>query len=172
MSESAPEGQSEQQNEGGGNSSGFTPPATQQELNRIIAERVQRERSKYADYEDLRGKAARLAEIEQANLSEADKAARRIADAEAEVARVPAKVADALRDSLVTLGVVPEARKVLLTATDPESLLAQVKAIQDLDADRRRTGNHVPREGNKPRPAGPSSPWDSVLSELDRQRQT
>lgn len=142
----AGDGQNEQPNEGG-NGSGWTPPATQQDLNKIIADRVQRERAKYADYEDLQGKAARLAEIEQANLTEAEKSAKRIADAESEVAKVPAKVADALRDSLIALGVVPEARKVLLTASDPESLIAQVKAIRELDADRKKTGLHVPGEG-------------------------
>lgn len=148
MSETTAEGQTEQQNDGG--TSGFTPPASQQELNRIISERVTRERAKYADYEDLRGKAARLSEIEQANLTETEKATARITAAEAEVAKVPAKVADALRDSLIALGIVPESRKVLLTASDPESLMAQVKAIQELDADRKKTGNHVPREGNTP----------------------
>lgn len=146
MSQSTTEMQGEQQQNDGG-TGGFTPPATQAELNRIVTERVNRERSKFADYEDLKGKAARLAEIEQANLSEAEKSAQRIAAAEGEVAKVPAKVADALREALVSLGVVAEDKKVLLTASDPESLLAQVKAIQGLAEDRKKSNNYVPREG-------------------------
>jgi hypothetical protein len=40
--------------------SGFTPPASQDELNKIISERVARERAKFADYTDLKGKAAKF----------------------------------------------------------------------------------------------------------------
>lgn len=70
----------------------FKPITSQDELNRIIGERVKR--AKPADYDDLRSKAARLAEIEQANMTEAQKAAeqlsaaeRRAADAEARAVR-------------------------------------------------------------------------------------
>lgn len=38
----------------------YTPPATQEDLNRIIEGRLQRERSKYSDYEELKSKAASL----------------------------------------------------------------------------------------------------------------
>lgn len=147
MSENANEAHGEQQQNDGG-TGGFTPPATQQELNRIITERVNRERAKFADYEDLKGKAARLTVLEQANLTEAEKSAQRITAAEAEVAKVPAKVADALRDSIIALGIIPEDKKVLLTASDPESLLAQVKAIQGLTEDRKKRGGYVAREGS------------------------
>lgn len=92
--------------------------------------------------------AKRLAEIEEAGKTEAQKAADRIAKAEAEVAAVPARVADGLRDALVTLGVVPEDRKILLTATDPTALLEQVKAIQGLDSDRKKNGNRAPLQGH------------------------
>jgi len=172
MSESAVEGtQSEQQNDGG-DKSGYTPPATQEELNRIISERVSREKAKFADYGDLKAKAARLTEIETANLSEADKASKRIADAESEVAKVPARVADALRDSLIALGVIPEDRKVLLTASDPETLLAQVKAIQGIDADRKKTGNVVSREGHVPARNGADDPMREFARNVFGRAQT
>jgi hypothetical protein len=91
--------------------------------------------------------AVRLAELEEAGKTEAQKAADRIAKAEAEVAAVPARVAEGLRDALVTLGVVPEDRKILLTATEPVALLEQVKAIQGLDTDRKKNGNRAPLQG-------------------------
>ena len=153
MSENAGETQGEQQPNDGGNS-GYTPPATQQELNRIITERVNRAKAAFGDYEVLKGQAAELATIKQATLTEAEKSAQRIATAEAEVAKVPAKVADALRDSIIALGIVPEDKKVLLTASDPETLLAQVKAIQGIAEDRKKQGNHVPREGRIPKTGG------------------
>jgi len=136
MSESAPEG-TEQSTEGGTTTSGFTPPATQQELNRIISERVQRERAKYADYEDLRGKAA---QIDQAN--------EKVAEAEAALADVPAKVASELRTHLIALhGIEADDAELFLTASDPAKLIQQVQRLVGRNA----TGqNFVPREGTTP----------------------
>lgn len=52
----------------------YTPPATQADLDRIISERLTREKAKFADYPDLKAKAeAHDAAIEAAK-SEADKA--------------------------------------------------------------------------------------------------
>ena len=135
-----------------GGKSGFTPPATQKDLDHIITERVQRERAKYADYEDLKGKAAQLATIEQANLSEVEKTAQKIAAAETQVAQIPAKVADALRTHLIALHKIPAERaELFLTASDPELLLRQVAGLMagdaDSDVERKKHGNHVPREG-------------------------
>jgi hypothetical protein len=52
----------------------YTPPGSQADLDRMISERVARERAKYGDYNDLKAKAARLDQIEQANASETEKA--------------------------------------------------------------------------------------------------
>ena len=43
----------------------FKPITSQDDLNRIIGERVARAKAKYADYEDVKAKAARLDELEQ-----------------------------------------------------------------------------------------------------------
>lgn len=51
----------------------YTPPATQDELNKIIQARVGRVEAKYADHEDLKAAAAKLAELEAANQSKEDK---------------------------------------------------------------------------------------------------
>jgi len=91
--------------------------------------------------------AKRLAEIEEAGKTEAQKAADRIAQAEAEVASVPAKVAEQLRDSLVDLGVVSAEDKVLLTASDPETLLAQIQRLGVRTEDRKKNGNRAPLQG-------------------------
>lgn len=160
----APETPSEQPNEGG--NSGYTPPATQEELNRIISERVAREKAKYADYGDLKGKAARLAEIEQANLSETEKTAARIAAADAAVAQVPAQVAGALRTHLIGLHEInAEDAELFLTATDPELLLKQVERLVGREADRKNKGPRVPREGHITTP-GSDDPARSFANEL------
>lgn len=96
--------------------------------------------------------AAKLAEIEEAQKTEAQKAADKAAAAEAEVASVPSKVADALRSHLVGLHQIPaEDAELFLTATDPAVLLKQVDRLLARESEgataRKKTGNHVPREG-------------------------
>lgn len=136
----------------------FKPITSQDDLNRVLDARLKREREKYADYKDVKAKASRLDEIEQANKSEIDKAMDRVTKAEAEVANVPTKVADALRTHLVALHKIPDDdAELFLTASDPALLLKQVdrlvaRGIESAEA-KRKTGNHVPREGSTPRPA-------------------
>ena len=133
----------------------FTPITSQDDLNRVIAERVQRERGKYADYNDLKAKAGRLDEIEQANKSEIEKANDRVAKAEAEAAKVPSLVAGQLREHLVKLhGIDGEDAELFLTANDPELLLKQVDRLLARGSQRKKTGNVVPREGSNPTSSG------------------
>jgi len=95
--------------------------------------------------------ARRLGELEDANKSEIDKAMDRVTKAEAEVASVPAKVADALRAHLVALHEIPaDDAELFLTANDPDLLLKQVTRLVGRDVQRKKQGNHVPREGNSP----------------------
>jgi hypothetical protein len=130
----------------------FTAITSQEDLNRIIDARLKREREKFGDYKDLQAKAARLDEIEQANQSEIEKATAKVTAAEAEVAKVPEKVASALRDHLVALHKIPaDDAELFLTANDPETLLKQVDRLLGREAEAKQTkrqqGNHVRREG-------------------------
>jgi hypothetical protein len=103
-----------------------------------------------AEIRDLKGKAGRLAEIEEAQKSESEKAADRIAKAETEASTVPAKVAAALRDHLVTLHAFDaEDAELFLTADEPELLLKQVSRLLG-QSDKRQRKNHVPSEGQNP----------------------
>jgi hypothetical protein len=107
--------------------------------------------------------ARRLAEIEDAQKTESEKTADRIAKAEAEVATVPAKVADALRAHLVALHEIDaDDAELFLTATDPELLLKQVARLVDSD---KRKSNHVAREGRvSPAKADPKSAFADFLT--------
>lgn len=66
----------------------FTAPQSQEDLNKIIEARLARERAKFADYQELKTAAERLAEIEAANKSEAEKTAERLAAAEKRAAEL------------------------------------------------------------------------------------
>jgi hypothetical protein len=70
----------QQQAAGGGDS--YTPPASQADLDRIISDRLARERAKFADYDDLKAKASKLDEQEQASKTELQKAIERAEAAE------------------------------------------------------------------------------------------
>jgi uncharacterized protein YaiL (DUF2058 family) len=104
-----------------------------------------REQEKRA--KDNAAAAKRLVELEDAQKTEAERAAERVAKAEAEVATVPAKVSEALRKHLIELHEIDQAdADLFLTATDPDVLLKQVgRWLQR--ADRRKTGLVVRREG-------------------------
>lgn len=54
-------------------------PASQADLDRIIQDRLNRERAKYADYDDLRAKAQYWDEIEQASKTEYERAQEEVA---------------------------------------------------------------------------------------------
>lgn len=59
---------------GGEQNTEFTPPASQEELDRIVESRLARERKKYADYDDLKARETEFEEWKQSQLSEQEKA--------------------------------------------------------------------------------------------------
>ena len=153
----------------GGNDSGETPTAetefkpitSQDDLNKVIADRVARERAKYADYKDVKAKATRLDEIEAANQTEAEKTAKRIADLETELNNTRR---DSLRLTIATTHGITDADDIdlFLTGSDEETLTKQAKRLAERTADRKKSGNHVPREG--------ATPSSSDSSELETVR--
>ncbi len=77
---------SEQQTKAQADKPEFTPPATQADLDRIIAERLNRERAKYADYQDLRKKAEQFDQLQESQKTELEKAIARAEKAERDAA--------------------------------------------------------------------------------------
>lgn len=93
--------------------SGYKAPSTQAELDQIVESRLMRERAKFADYDDLKSQASKLAEIEEAKKTETEKLAERIAATEAreaaaiakaEAAELKALKSDVARDKGVPVG--------------------------------------------------------------------
>lgn len=114
-------------------------------------EKLRKEAAKYrTEAKENADAAKRLSEIEDAQKSEAEKASERIAKAEAEVASVPAKVADALREHLVALhDIDKDDAELFLTATEPELLLKQITRLVG-QSDKRKKSHVVPGEGKTP----------------------
>lgn len=102
---------------------GFKAPASQEELDRIIQTRIDRERKKFADYDEKAAAAAELAQLKEANKTEAEKVAERLAAAEKRAAELEAK---ALRAEVAAEKGVPVA---LLAGSTKEELEAAADAL-------------------------------------------
>lgn len=88
------QGTGQAEDDKGGSSGNYTPPATQADLDRIVSERVNRTKAQFADYEDIKIKAAEYDKATEAQKSEIQKAVER---AEAAERALTAKEAEALR---------------------------------------------------------------------------
>jgi murein DD-endopeptidase MepM/ murein hydrolase activator NlpD len=114
---------------------------TQADVDRIVADRLKRERetvkAKFADYDDLKAKAGEKATADE-----------RLASLERELETTRR---EALRRRVQAAhGIADEDADLFLTGTDEETLTAQAKRLAERTPERK--SNHVPREGNNPRP--------------------
>jgi hypothetical protein len=116
---------------------------TQADVDRIVADRLKRERettkAKFGDYDELKAKAGEKATADE-----------RIAALEREV---ESSRREALRRRVQAAhGIADEDADLFLTGTDEDSLTAQAKRLAARESERKQHGNHVPREGNNPQP--------------------
>lgn len=101
----------------------FEAITSQEDFDKAIQARIARERAKFADYDDVKAKAAKLAEIEAANLTEAEKIAARAEAAEKRAAYLEVQVARA--EVAAAKGVPAE----LLTGSTKEELEKAADAL-------------------------------------------
>lgn len=126
----------------------FTPPASQEELNRIIDARLKREREKtaerYADYEELKAKAQQADALEQSKKTAEEKLTERITALEAELGKSQSEATKARIQAKYKVS--DEDAELFLTAGDAEGLERQAKALADRIADRKAKGPVVPSQ--------------------------
>lgn len=124
----------------------FTAITTQEDLNKVINERLTRERQKFADYAELKTKAAELDSIKTVNQTEAEKTAKRIDGLEAELSKTRLET---LRLKIAGDHKITDAEDIalFLTGTDEETLTKQAKRLADRETDRKKTAPRVPKEG-------------------------
>lgn len=137
-----------------GETSEYQAPATQEELDRIVQKRLDRERRKHeeelSELDELRAKASRLAELEEAGQTELEKAIARAEKAERAAAEAAELVAKKDREVLISR--VAAEKKVpakYLSGDTEEELIAAADEfladIQSITPDRKP--GHVPSTG-------------------------
>lgn len=136
----ATEGVDNAQGDGDTQQQGQSVP--QAEVDRIVRERVARERAKYADYDELKAKAEGSRTLEQ-----------RLADLETELTTTKAK---ALKTSVAAkFGIStepgpkgePSDADLFLTGSDEATLTAQAQRLAARVADQKKQGNVALKEG-------------------------
>ena len=100
---------------------------TQAELDKIVADRLTRERAKYADYDALSKKAARLDQLEEASKTELQKATEKAAALQTELDAL--KSAETLRTMREKVSKETGVPVELLTAGSEEECTEQAKRI-------------------------------------------
>lgn len=140
----------------------FTPITSQADLDRIIGARVERERAKFSDYDDLKAAKAELDKIEDANKSEQQKLADQLTEQQKLREQAEAK---ALRLEVATkFGISSEDAELFLTGSDEQTLTKQAERLSERTDQRKKNGNRVPLEGATPSPT--SDPKRTFLREL------
>ncbi|HJY35566.1 MAG TPA: hypothetical protein VJ260_11965 [Vicinamibacterales bacterium] len=114
---------------------------TQADVDRIVADRLKRERekvtAKFGDYDELKAKAGEKATADE-----------RIAALEREVETTRR---EALRRRVQAAhGINDEDADLFLTGTDEETLTAQAQRLAARETERKSNNNHSPREGINP----------------------
>lgn len=102
---------------------------TQDEVNAIVTDRLTRDRAKYADYDDLKAKAEKFDQIEEANKTELQKANERADGLQAELDKL--KNENAVRDLRTKVANETGVPVNCLTGNTEEECRAQAKAIAE-----------------------------------------
>lgn len=104
----------------------WTPPASQAELNRIIAERVNRTKAQFKDYNDLKTKAAQFDEQQERNKSELQRAQEAAQTAQAELQTLRTQ---SLRTAAARAAGLDADMEQYLTATTEDELTSQAQHL-------------------------------------------
>jgi len=142
----------------------FTPITSQEELNKALAARLERERAKFADYNDLKTKASKFDELAEAQKSETQKAIER---AEAAERALEATQSERLRLSVIAKHGIPEEFQDFVTGASEEELNAKAEKVKALIPAPDTNGVSrlvIPTEGGSPAPAALNS--DPLLEAL------
>lgn len=100
----------------------FKPVTSQEQFDRMVQERIARERQKFADYEELKAKAAKLDELEQQNATELERAQKAAAEAQAAYERLQTEA----RETRLRAAIIAEAAKPDRKVVDPDAVVSLI----------------------------------------------
>lgn len=135
--------------------SGFTAPATQEEFDAMVKDRLKREQAKFADYTDLKKKATEFDRIADEQKSEIQRALDR---AEAAENALKTTQSEALRLSVIAKHSIPAEYQDFVSGSTEDELEAKAQKVLSLIP---ATPNGPPRADHSQGPkadAGPQSP--------------
>lgn len=159
-----PGGDGQQQ---GGESPAGEKTFSQSDVNRIVEDRLRREQAKYADYNDLRAKAAKFDEQEEANKSELQKATEANRKLESQLAEQ--KHAGLVANACLKHGIPAEFAD-LVTGDDEESIDKTAEKVAKLVSTQGKppasgNGRHpLDGEGNQPGGQGSMSIREQIAA--------
>ena len=130
--------------ENGGEVQDFTPPASQEELNRIIGERLDRERKKFSDYDDLKAKASQFDALQESKKTDEQKWQERVTTLEQKLTQET--VAATKSRIQAKYGLSDADAELFLTAASEEGVEAQAKALADRNSETKKQPPYVPSQ--------------------------
>ncbi|WGW12744.1 DUF4355 domain-containing protein [Saxibacter everestensis] len=147
----------------------FNAPESQEELDRIIQKRIERERAKFSDYDDLAAKARKLEELEESKKTdeqrrdeERETLRKQLADLEE---KLSLKDREVLKTRIASSKGVPVSA---LTGTTEDELLASADELLDWRGKQDRLPGYVPTAGT----GNPNPQVSSLDSGRERARAT
>jgi hypothetical protein len=151
---------------------------TQEDLDRVVADRLKRETSKYSDYDELKAKAAKLDEAEASRKSDDQKLLERVEAAERKAAEADDRVgkaeANALRLSVAGDKKLPPSLAKRLSGSTREELEADadelLESVKPDEGDKSGgAGNESRRTASRPREElkGGGAPQENNTVETD-----
>lgn len=144
---------------------------TQEEVDKIVEGRIGRERAKYGDYEELKAKATKYEELENANKSELQKAQEKAAEFEGKAAELTKKLNDmekekSIREMREKVAAEKKLPADLLTGETEEACTAQADAILKFAAG---NGYPVVKDGGEPNKVNKISTKEQFKQWADKQ---
>ncbi|ERL23953.1 capsid assembly scaffolding protein Gp46 family protein [Jonquetella sp. BV3C21] len=126
---------------------------TQADVDRVVADRLERERKKYADYDALKAAKAELDKLKEGQMSEHDKAKQGLGAAQAKVTELEAKIKamelSALKARLAAAAGLPSELADRVRGEDEEAIKADIEALKKIIPAKSAGGAGTPAAGAK-----------------------
>ena len=126
---------------------------TQADIDRLVSDRLERERKKYADYDALKAAKAELDKLKEGQMSELDKAKQGLGAAQAKVTELEAKIKamelSALKARLAAAAGLPSELADRIRGEDEEAIKADIEALKKIIPAKSAGGAGTPAAGAK-----------------------